>query len=189
MIIGITGVATAGKDSVADAIVELFTNFVKRGWADALRRDMWILNPIVAVEETFDYVDGVPRKSQPVTYQQAVERYGYNEAKAKYPEVRRLLQVYGTDVHRSANENFWIDRTFDTFEPFVNYVLADTRFPNEAAACDKLILVTRPGVVAVNGHVSDAGLVFDLADVTIVNDGDLDDLRKKVWPLITGWLD
>ena len=188
MIIGITGVATAGKDSVADAIVELFPNFVKRGWADALRRDMQILNPIVAFEETFDYVAGVPRKPHPVTYRDAIERYGYNGAKAKYAEVRRLIQVYGTEVHRSANENFWIDRTFDTLEPFVNYVFADTRFPNEATACDKLILVTRPGVVAVNDHVSDAGLVFDLADATIVNDGGLDELGEKVWPLILGWL-
>ena len=45
-----------------------------------------------------------------VTYREAIEERGYTEAKAEFPEVRRLLQVFGTEVGRDLfGENVWVD--------------------------------------------------------------------------------
>lgn len=166
MKIGICGYATAGKDEVAN-ILATNHGFEKVSWADALRRDMWILNPIVAVAG-----------SAVITYRDAINCNGYNEAKVRYPELRRLLQDYGTDVHRTVDEDYWIKRTLGSVTG--NTVFPDTRFPNEAEACDLVILVNRPGVGPVNGHASDAGLAFPYARITIDNDGTLEDLADKV---------
>ena len=187
MLIGVTGYATAGKDAVADVILR-HTDASKVSWADPLRRDIWTLNPIAAIRKQFDYVDGVPLDPVPTTYQQAIEWHGYTEAKAKYPELRRLLQVYGTDVHREIDPDYWVNRTLSTLEPGKTYVVPDVRFPNEAAVCDHLILVIRPGVSSVNGHASDAGLAFPFSTAEIINDGTLEDLEDKVMNLVQRWV-
>lgn len=192
MILGICGFATVGKDAVADIIVQEF-GATKVSWADPLRRDIWTLNPIVAFEEREieSWTEDGWRYDTTihlVTYREAIERYGYNEAKARYPELRRLLQVYGTDVHRVIDPDYWVNRTMASLDPDKLYVVPDVRFPNEAAVCHQLILVSRPGIGSINGHASDAGLAFPYATASIDNDGTLGDLAAKVVPVVGGWI-
>lgn len=170
MRIGITGFATSGKDEVAN-VLERDLGFVKVSWADALRRDIEILNPIVS---------SLGLEAPPIRYCDAIQRHGYVEAKKLFPELRRLLQVYGTDVHRSLDEGYWVGRTLDSVPDGVDAVFPDTRFLNEAQRMDFVIGVRRPGVQPVNEHASDAGLAFPCVDVWIDNDGTLEDLREKV---------
>lgn len=163
MRIGITGWATSGKDEVANVLEREF-GFMKVSWAHELRRDIEILNPIVSV-------------TRPIRYADAVRKHGYVEAKVLFPELRRLLQVYGTDVHRTVDENYWIHRTLAKIPEGVSTVFPDTRFPNEAEEMDFVIGVRRPGVKAVNEHASDAGLAFPYVTAWIENSGTLEDLR------------
>jgi hypothetical protein len=161
-IIGVTGYAQSGKDTLAKILHELY-GFGIVSWADALRRDLYILDPII--------------NESGLKLSTAMASSSYEQVKAAYPEFRRLLQVYGTEVHRSMNPNYWIERTYDSLIEGEVVVIPDVRFPNEAEACDILIRVDRPGVTAINGHSSDAGLAFDYATHLYVNDGTLEDMR------------
>lgn len=181
MRIGITGWATSGKDEVANVLVEKF-GYVKVSWASALRRDMEVLNPIVDYDAPTQGNAG----SGLIRYNDAIDQLGYVEAKARYPEVRRLLQMYGTDVHREIDVDYWVKRTLMSAPPSClnhdddgNSVFPDTRYPNEADQMGFVLGVRRPGVEAVNTHVSDAGLAFPYVSVWIENDGTLEDLAKK----------
>jgi hypothetical protein len=64
------------------------------------------------------------------------------------------------------------------------YVITDVRFPNEAAALSaqggQLWRIERPGVDAVNDHISETALDAWIFDETIVNDGSIEDLKKKI---------
>lgn len=182
-IIALSGYATSGKDSVADILVEDY-GFVKYAWADSLRMAAEALNPIVGWDEQGG--------SGPIRYNDAVEEYGYNEAKAKFPELRLVLQRLGTEVGREIlGENVWVNATINRIASerslSDNIVIPDTRFPNEAAAVQArsesknfVVRVTRPGVGPVSDHISETGLDdFDF-DYYIHNDGSLNDLRDRV---------
>ena len=57
---------------------------------------------------------------------------GWDEAK-KTEEVRRLLQIFGTEIGRSLlGENIWVELATRNLESSKNYVFTDVRFPNEA---------------------------------------------------------
>lgn len=171
VIIGICGYARAGKDTVADALVDQL-GFVKRSFADGVRMDIWTLNPIVD-----------PFGDTPIRYQTVIGLWGYEAAKDRYPEIRRLLQVYGTDIRRTQDPDVWVNRLREWVSELpdgTRVVVPDVRFHNEVRAVDYLIRVDRPGVGPVNGHVSDS-LAGELpADDVILNDGTIESLSAKV---------
>lgn len=56
-------------------------------------------------------------------------------SKQRTPEVRRALQLWGTEVRRAQNEQYWVDAFLDSaFKSQVSTVCDDVRFPNEAKA-------------------------------------------------------
>lgn len=119
-LIGLSGLKGSGKDTVADVLVEEF-GWVKVGMSDALHEYLSVLNP--RIDGTF-------------TYNDLVNEYGYVEAKTN-PEVRRLLQVFGTDIFRDmVDENFWVNKTREKVQGFldrgIDVVVTGIRFPNEA---------------------------------------------------------
>jgi hypothetical protein len=67
---------------------------------------------------------------------------------------------------------------------YPNWIITDTRFPNEADAIKNaggiLIRVERPGVKPINDHPSEVGLDHWTFDYVINNDGDLESLSNKV---------
>jgi hypothetical protein len=166
VVVGVCGYARAGKDTVASVLVEQH-GFVRRGFADALRDDLLILNPLVG-----PYRHLV----------ELVDERGWDAAKQEVPEVRRLMQVYGTDVRRSDDDSTWIRRLYAWVDacPHDRVVVPDVRFPNEVQGLTALVRVTRPDVGPVNEHVSD-NLVGTLPYTHLVsNDGTVDDLYTKV---------
>jgi len=118
MIIGLSGYARSGKDTMASTLC-LNYGFRRVSFADPMREAILILNPkIDSITHVAHYV----------------EDYGWDMAKQN-PEIRRLLQVFGTDVgRRMFGENVWIDMAFKDIKPDENVVIADVRFPNEADA-------------------------------------------------------
>lgn len=182
ILIGLGGALRAGKDAVADRLVEAH-GFVKIGMSDALHEAMLAIDPIVGLEPLygdFEYE----------RYSEMVGRLGYVEAK-KNGEVRRLLQKLGTEVGRDMiGENVWVNiiaRKIDDHRGAGHpVVVTGIRFPNEVQMIRELageaVWITRPGLDAgaAGAHASETSVDQDSFDRIIVNDGTLEDLNGKV---------
>ena len=173
-LIGLWGYARAGKDTVGGILVERF-GFTRVAFADTLRMFALAVNP---------YVSGVTNGHGPRRLSWWVAEKGWEGAK-EHPEVRRLLQVIGTEAGRNIiGENVWVDAAFKSLDPNGSYVFTDMRFPNEMQAIKdrggKTWKIRRPGYGPVNGHISETAL--ENADFTRVinNDRDLTSLYLAV---------
>lgn len=166
MIIGLSGYARTGKDTVAGILIEHY-GFERRAFADVLRQSIYRLNPLAGTT---------------VRVADLVDEYGWEVAKAN-AEVRRLLQVMGTEVGRELfGADVWVKQAMRDLPE--RTVFTDLRFPNEAAAIRKrdgtVWRVTRPNVEAVNAHESERAMDNYAFDAWVRNDGDLDDLSRQV---------
>lgn len=104
--------------------------------------------------------------------------------------VRDFLQKLGTDALRNGlHDNVWVNALMADYKPdedgdLPNWIITDTRFPNEAQAIkDKggiIIRVTRPGVEPINNHPSEVSLDNWKFDYTLVNKSDIFDLKQSV---------
>lgn len=180
-IIGLTGKAGSGKDSVGEVLEGL--DYLRCSLAAELKQAVVDLDPYVKLDGT-----------RMVRLSEIVGAYGMDDAKRRFPEVRRLLQVFGTEVIRSRNEDFWIDTLDSILDDAApeKVVVTDVRFDNEAAWIHslggKVIEVIRPtheDTGAANGHASESGVSANLVDDQILNDGTLDDLQLMVAGLVT----
>jgi hypothetical protein len=169
MLIGLSGYAQSGKDTVGAALVKNH-GFTRYAFADALKECVYRLNPVVGDTD----VDPFSR------LQDFVDHDGWEVAK-KNPEVRRLLQVMGTEAGRQVlGENIWVDAVLNKVGDD-NVVITDCRFPNEAQGVKDhggfVVRVVRDGVVAVNDHPSETSLDDWPFDLVIYNSGTLDDVE------------
>lgn len=191
-IIGLNGVAQSGKDSAALYLVSCL-DFRQRAFADKLRAVLYGTDPYVPLVGLGSLVipDGWAR------LRDLVDRMGWDEAKTTYPEVRRLLQLLGTEgVRDNLGWQTWINAAFadideargisplDDGTDESRWVFTDARFPNEIDAIHErggqVWRITRPGVGAVNAHQSEQTIPDDQIDLEIVNDGALTDLGSRV---------
>lgn len=123
-----------------------------------------------------------------------VRKYGWDLTKQD-AEVRRLLQVIGTEAGRDIHgQDCWTNIAADKIEAIFqqgkSVVITDCRFDNEVlalrriAAWDnhpiKFIRISRPGVGPVNSHVSDSIINKLHADIEICNDGTEEELHANV---------
>jgi hypothetical protein len=170
-VIGLSGYARAGKDTVASIICE-YANFEQRSFATPLKAMLAALDPRIG---------GRRRVSDLLCF------HDWEGAKGN-PEVRRLLQRLGTEAgRRILGDDIWIDTLFHAHSSG-RIVVSDVRFPNEAEAIKDrggiMVRISRPGYGPVNGHPSETALdSFDF-DAHIMNDGSIDDLHGSVAPLI-----
>lgn len=146
---------------------EVDKGFVVREFAFAseLRYHLSILNPIVSLTGNYRWND-------------ALEKYGYETAKEKFPEMRRLMEIYGTQVIRErVSENYWANKLLREIEDFnsganeAGYrtvsIVTDCRFPNELDVFDygsylggtvEVVGIERSDVDDGDNHASNAGL-------------------------------
>lgn len=168
-----------GKD-VAAEFLEREKGWRRMAFSDPLCKGMLVLNPIILFEGGWLRLAAV------------VEMYGWAEAKKRFPEVRRLLQVYGTEAGRGIHgEDCWVKIAHAEIRREVlstsprPIVITGVRFPNEVAMlrqCDaKLIRVHRPGFGPGNSHSSESFCDSIQCDAEIVNDGTPEDLRAKIF--------
>jgi hypothetical protein len=175
-IVALSGFARSGKDEAAKVLVEDF-GFMQVAFADKLRDMIYALNPIVAFK-----FDG------PVLLQQVIDAYGWgNYKESEYgPEIRRLLQRLGTEAGRQTLwDTIWIDAAFAGLEEDAKVVVSDARFFNEFDAVrsrgGEVWRIERPGVGPANDHPSETEAVgYEHFDVTILNDGTLEDYRDTI---------
>jgi len=171
MIVGLSGYAQSGKDATAELLC-LNYEYTRRAFADPMRHALKIINP---------YLDSVTRVAD------YVDDYGWDVAKHN-PEVRRLLQVFGTDFGRKMmGDDVWIKMALRDLRPNDRIVISDVRFPNEAEAIKKLggsvWRINRKNHSAVNGHPSEHAMDNYMFNHVIYNDGTLDDLSDEVFML------
>ena len=172
MIIGLSGYARSGKDTVAELLV-LNYEFQRKAFADGIRDALTALNPILHDGHRLNEI---------------VQMYGWDIAKAK-DEVRRLLQVMGTEVGRKLiHEDVWVWRLFNQIDTDERIVIPDVRFPNEARMIKErggeVWRINRHNHSAVNDHISERAMDNYMFDRVVYNDGTLDDLSDEVFMLM-----
>lgn len=189
MIISISGYAGSGKDSVGRIIQEL-THEAPEGFPKDLFYAWEIKKWAGKLKTIASMLTGIP-----------VEKFEDQEFKKTNlgPEwnmtVRDFLQRIGTDGLRTGlHENTWVNALMADYTgvydidtdrtTWPNWIITDTRFPNEAKAVKEAggitIRVERPGVSAINAHPSETALDSWEFDYVIINDGSLEDLTSKV---------
>jgi hypothetical protein len=193
MIIGISGYSGSGKDLVGTIIQEISLNkwHIKK-WAGKLKTIASILTgiPVENFEDQefkktllgpeWGTVKDIPLNSVPV-----FADIQFNSLMT----VRDFLQKLGTEAIRdSLHENTWVNATMVDYTAESNWIITDTRFPNEAEAIKKaggiVIRINRPGVQPINPHPSETSLDDWSFDAVINNDGDVSDIVHKVGLLL-----
>jgi hypothetical protein len=183
--VGLSGLARSGKDTAAAYLVA-HHGFTRFAFADIMKDAVYALDPLVEVSDPAD-PDGLHMHAR---LAQVVDTFGWEGAK-EYPDVRRLLQRFGTEMGRGLfGEDFWVDlmsHRVAQAAPPGGIVFTDVRFPNEAHRVavgfgGTVIQIVRPATGALAGevarHASEA-MAFT-PDLTICNDGTPDDLGRKV---------
>lgn len=177
-LIGLTGHKGAGKDATAKFLAPY--NYVRVAFADPVREmalaiDPWI--PVVIGDDgDVDFKATAQLRETPVgvmfppvgtvlvRLSALVEKYGWDKVKT-IPEVRRLLQVIGTEAVRNiVGEDTWVNiamrKIVEQLDEGHNVVVTDVRFPNEAERIREvgghIWRVVRAGQTSTDGHVSEA---------------------------------
>lgn len=152
--------------------------FRRAGLTDEeIRHDVATLDPMLDGDVTFrtllDHLDGDWDKAKDHRL------YGF--------EVRRYLQIYGTEVcRRRFGDNAWVDHLARRIQEDGTELVAvsDVRFNNEAAWVTSqggiVVSIDRPGVGAVNGHVSEMGIDKKYVSATVRNDGTRAQLAERI---------
>lgn len=173
-IIGLTGAARSGKDTVALYLDGHF-GFSRLALATPLKQ---------GIEAMF----GLPQ-SMWSDEKKELEIPGLGVSP------RRMAQTLGTEWGRNTlGEDIWLkvlERRIDELQ-VDQVVITDVRFANEARwVKDRgglLIRVERPNVRAIAAHSSEAGIAPEVHDVVIVNDGTLEDLRVNTHRIVRPWM-
>ena len=169
MIIGLSGKAQAGKDTVATILVEDY-GFTRLAFADVIKAAVYTLDPIISLSG--------------LRLQHLVDANGWDSAK-QFPEVRRLLQVFGSEVGRDLiDEQIWIELTMNGIKASANIVISDVRFKNEAEEIKyqggQVWRVTRAINDTIDYHRSETDLDSWNFDQYIPNNSTLEELRNEV---------
>jgi hypothetical protein len=167
-VIGISGYARAGKDTIGDYLITL--GYERASFAAPIRNALYTLNP---------YANNGAR------IQEIIDEHGWEGSKTVDPEVRLLLQRLGSDVGRVMIDNdIWVDLTLKDIPDGAKIVFTDCRFPNEAAAIKRfggeLWRVTRDGAKPANSHISEIALDDWKFDAYFDNNSTIEDLHIKV---------
>lgn len=164
-LVAISGKAGSGKDTVAAMLNDIDgRGFLEIAFGDTIKRVASTLTGI----ELASWYDRDFKET-------------FNERLGCKP--RQYMQHLG-DTLRSFDEDVFIKACFNRMSGAGSYIVTDVRRLNEAEACKKfgafMLRVDRPGLDS-GEHISETDLDdWKGWDAVIVNDGDLDDLRRKV---------
>lgn len=204
MIIGLSGYARSGKDTVATMIQDLtavnnISPWVVKRFAGKLKLVASILTGVDA--EKFEYQSF---KDEELGEEWNTWAYkGRNEGTHVLPHftgepylkrmtVREFLQRLGTDAVRNGlHDNAWVNALMADYRPSKmseynpsKWIITDVRFENEAKAIKDrggvVIRINRTGIGPVNSHISETALNGWDFDYIIENNGTVQDLKSTV---------
>lgn len=175
LLIGLTGLAGAGKDTVADRLCSAH-GFERHAFAEPIRDMLTALLTSAGID--YDYLFERDLKELPVPH------LGVSG--------RRLMQTLGTEWGRMVDPDLWVRHAalslglhdLPRSAPIHDrIVITDVRFPNEAAWIESLggrvIRVTRQAP-AVAAHESEQHITQLPCTLAIDNTGTLADLHEQV---------
>ena len=173
-LVGFTGAAGSGKDTAAAVLKD----YVQVRFASPVYEVVGAINPLIVVNgvvmRIMDYVKVV----------------GWDKAK-EHPQVRDYLQKGGTEAGRDIHGNdCWINIARKRIRTHLSEAkrvkVTDVRFENEALAISamggciiRVVGPQRRGGVD-SSHASEAGISDTFVSWTVVNDGTVEDLHRKV---------
>jgi hypothetical protein len=186
-LIGLTGMAGAGKDAVAGLLA--MVGYRRRAFADEVRKE--VLDHLLHQD---------PRK--PAVFWLAstawrlaglLERVKPSDVwtKPTSADMRRILQLWGTEFRRTEDPEYWVKKVMTGIETCGPMVFSDVRFPNEAEAIrnrgGEIWKVVRPSVNGLPGetgdHISETSALG--WDKLLMNSGTLCDLAMEVQAALT----
>lgn len=172
-ILGITGKKRSGKDTLCEILNDVPNiPVLRRAFADPLKEEVAAMLGV-----SLEFLE-----------------------KHKVTHYRGLLQWWGTEYRRQMfSEQYWLVR-MGAFIEFISgnskpnqvLVVTDCRFPNEATYLREhgatIIKVERPSLVSTDSHASEALVDTIVPDLTIVNDGTLEEFKEKILKTIPALL-
>jgi hypothetical protein len=178
MLVGVGSTARAGKDTAANALVRDL-GFTKISFATPLKDLAALADPIILPGQSSVNTPSHNRLSWVLR-----GSGGWEAAKDRYPEVRRILQALGVGARAVFGEDFWIDQAFKLANRQEHVVIPDVRFINEAQAIkDKggfLVKINRPGH-GIGDHRSERELAdWTDWDLTVDNNATIPELEHQV---------
>jgi hypothetical protein len=180
LLIGLTGLAGSGKDTVAELLDEHFdardSDLVTLAFADPMRSMMVPLLNYAGIARPLDYMRDRTLKEDVIP--------------ALGVSYRHLMQTLGTEWGQQCmGRDFWVRllaarMRFCLGLGMTRFVIPDVRFAPEADWLREqggvIWRIERVGVAPVRAHVSETGMAHIRSDRVILNDGTLDELRQTV---------
>ena len=187
MLIGIVGLIGSGKDTVAERLVQKH-GYVKDSFAKSLKDAVAAMFNWDREMLEGDTTSSRHCREQPDAY--------WSERLARPVTPRWVLQHFGTEVMRGQMyDGIWLDSCMGRYKG-QNTVISDTRFVNEINAIKthggiivcvvRGELPTKKQMQDKNAHQSEWDWLERDYDITIKNEGTLEDLYAKVDNLIVG---
>lgn len=167
MVIGLTGLMNSGKTTIADYLI-VQHGFTRLKFAAGLKDMMRALGLLESE------IEGALKEVPSAQLNGRTPRYA--------------MQTLGTEWGRvHMGQDFWVNLLVQKVHSFYggkDVVIDDCRFPNEAAAIQRDLMGEVWRVVRGNGavgtHASEAEQRAINADLTVMNNGTLDELLVKV---------
>lgn len=206
-VIGLTGAAGSGKDTVAgfalDWCAENGITAERVALADPLKMSAArsLGAPVEwTAEKCVDFCNDLKQPGiEIIVLQYSEEAVEGTDVPMPTSELwtkisgRQYLQFYGTEAHRQVfGESFWTDVTKDIIDQKASegvdiVFITDARFDDEARFVrnqdewrGEVWRIFRDAAKPVEAHASEAGVLPALVDLLITNDGSLDDLHAAV---------
>lgn len=183
MLIGLLGKAGAGKDTAGQHLVTRY-GFVRYAFADPMRAALLQVNPTVPT------VHDISQGRYPHRLAQLVGEHGWDHVKRQHEEVARLMAEFGMAIREQVHPDVWVEagQRFITRHLYEGHhvVVTDVRLPNEVSLIREcgglLVRIVRPDLPpdSRHQHRSDTALDDVAPDYSIVNDGDVSHLQRKV---------
>lgn len=177
--IGLAGKSGSGKDVVADMLCDYY-GYQKIAVADGIREECSdFLHDLFA---HYPYIDKFPESFEVV--RDAFDRAVFD--KPTSPEIRVLLQWWGTEYRRSQDTDYWVKRLDERLTNDAMIVVSDIRTPAEIESVHRaggeVWFIDRPGVadVGLANHYTEVALSGVSFDRMLYNHGTLDDLSLAV---------
>jgi hypothetical protein len=201
-IIGLTGYAQHGKDTVGGILTTLY-GYHRFAFADQVRTLALRIDPVIQRDELVtvyerpdEYASGATIRPTYGRLSELVKNVGWEEAKA-WPEVRRILVELGMGVRDVIGADSWVFAGANLASEFIptppehgGVVFTDVRFPNEVRWVRDnggvVIRITRPGVEAVpHDNAAEVHVPNLRANFDILNDGTVNELYLRVQAVMT----
>ena len=201
MIVGVSGYANSGKDTVgaiiqylncpkpSASIEEVCANYSEHEWWLDEQSDWEVRKFAGKLKDIASHLTGIDIEDfEDQDFKKTnLGREWWTTCDEGYQPmtVRDFLQKLGTDALRNGlHENVWVNALMADYTEESNWIITDTRFPNEAQAIkDKggiIIRIERPGHAPINSHPSETGLDSWKFDYKIINNSDIFTLKGSI---------